>query len=29
MCNDVVKNPHIGEDVKRWKEHLRRVFKIE
>ncbi len=29
MCNDVVKNPHIGEDVKRWKEHLRHVFKIE
>ena len=29
MCNDVVKNPHVGEDVKRWKEHLHHVFKIE
>lgn len=29
MCNDVIKNPHIGEDVKRWKKHLHEVFKIE
>lgn len=29
MCNDVLKNPHIEEDVKRYREHLRRNFKIE
>ena len=29
MSNDVIKNPHIEEDTKRFKEHLRRCFKIE
>lgn len=26
ICNDVLKNPKIDEDVKRWKEHIKKNF---
>lgn len=26
MCNDVIKNPKIEEDVERWKAHLKKLF---
>ena len=26
ICNDVLKNPKIDEDVKRWKDHIKKNF---